>query len=113
MGVENIATGSHRIARGVLGVALVGLLTSLLFAASPASARQNGDDLPEGPGRTILRASCTSCHDLKEVTKFRGYYTKKEWRDIVVTMIEYGATVDAKDVDTLVEYLARTLGKPE
>lgn len=76
------------------------------------AAAAQGDDLPDGDGKKILLASCTSCHDLKEVTKFRGYYTRSEWRDIVNTMIEYGAKVEDKDVDVLVDYLAKNLGKP-
>jgi cytochrome c5 len=77
-----------------------------------AAGRQAKDELPEGEGKKILEASCTTCHDLTEVTKFRGYYTRDEWRDIVRTMIEYGAKVQDKDVAVLVDYLTRTLGKP-
>ena len=69
------------------------------------------DDLPAGEGKKILLASCTSCHELSEVTKFRGYYDRGQWRDIVVTMMEYGAPVDAKQVDVLADYLAANLGK--
>ena len=77
-----------------------------------AAARQDSEDLPDGEGRKILQTACTTCHDLKEVTKFRGYYTKSEWRDIVVTMIEYGAKVEETEADVLVDYLAKNLGKP-
>src|ERR1041384_7023392 len=86
---------------------------TVVFAASLVSARstapQGDGDLPDGDGKKILLASCTSCHDLKEVTKFRGYYTRSEWADIVKTMIEYGAKVEDKDVDVLVDYLAKNL----
>jgi hypothetical protein len=44
-------------------------------------------------GRTILQSSCTVCHDLGEVTKFRGYYNTQQWQDIVSTMVGYGANV--------------------
>ncbi|HET9387128.1 MAG TPA: cytochrome c [Gemmatimonadales bacterium] len=76
---------------------------------SGASARQ--DDLPDGEGKKILLASCTSCHDLTEVTKFRGYYDKTQWRDIVVTMKEYGAPIEAKQIDILADYLVLHLGR--
>ena len=69
------------------------------------------DDLPDGDGKKILQASCTTCHDLTEVTKFKGYYTRDDWRDILQTMIEYGAVVKESDVEVLVEYLTKTLGK--
>ena len=43
---------------------------------------------------TSRRRKCTSCHDLKEVLKLRGYYTRAQWHDVIVTMKEYGAEVD-------------------
>jgi hypothetical protein len=67
--------------------------------------------LPDGPGRPILQASCTSCHNLREVTKFRGFYNRAQWHDIVITMVQYGADVDEKDVEVLTDYLAEHLGK--
>lgn len=87
---------------------------ALAVIGTSSSARAAGpeDDLPDGEGKKILVASCTSCHDLAEVTKFRGYYDRKQWRDIVVTMMEYGAPVDAKQVEVLADYLAANLGKP-
>jgi hypothetical protein len=92
----------------MLGVAILVLVTT-----GTALARPQGDEpLPDGAGKRILLASCTACHDLKEVTKFRGFYTKPEWRDIVDTMIQYGANVEDKDVAVLVDYLAAALGKP-
>jgi len=90
-------------------------LTILLIAgravtAGSAPAAQS-DDLPDGDGKKILQASCTACHDLAEVTKFKGFYTRDDWRDIVKTMVEYGAQVKDSDVDVLVDYLAKNLGK--
>ena len=86
---------------------------ALTIAVTDAAPRAAGpeDELPEGEGKKILTTSCTSCHDLTEVTKFRGYYDRKQWRDIVVTMMEYGAPVDEKQVDVLADYLAKNLGK--
>lgn len=68
-------------------------------------------DLPDGEGKKILQASCTVCHDLTEVTKFKGYYSRDEWRDIVKTMVAYGAKVDGKETEVLVDYLDKNLGK--
>jgi hypothetical protein len=97
--------------RMLIGLALAALLAALLTTPIVA-ARQGGDDLPDGDGKKILLTACTACHDLKEVTKFRGFYTKDEWRDIVNTMVEYGATLKEGEAGVLVDYLARTLGKP-
>jgi hypothetical protein len=86
-------------------------IATLIWA--PVSSRAAGpeEELPDGDGKKILLAACTSCHDLSEVTKFRGYYSRAQWRDIVVTMVEYGADVKKPEVDTLVDYLTLNLGK--
>src|SRR5690349_10865294 len=78
-------------------------------SATPATVA--GSELPDGPGRKILQTSCTSCHSLREVTKFRGYYTRPQWHDIVITMVQYGADVDEKEVEVLADYLVEHLGK--
>ena len=74
-------------------------------------ARAQGDELPDGPGKKILLRACTTCHDLDEVTKFKGYYTRAQWKDIVVTMEDYGADLADGDIDLLTQYLADVLGK--
>ena len=80
-------------------------------AATPPAAAAASAELPEGRGKQILLASCTSCHDLREVTKFRGYYTRAQWRDIVLTMVDYGADVQKNDVEVLTDYLNEHLGR--
>ena len=97
--------------RWVLGFSAVLLVAATIAVQESARAAGPDDDLPDGEGKKILLASCTSCHELTEVTKFRGYYDRKQWRDIVVTMMEYGAPIDAKQVDVLADYLAANLGK--
>lgn len=67
--------------------------------------------LPEGEGRTILVASCSGCHQVSEVTKFAGTYGRDEWRDLVKSMIVYGAEVTAEEEDILVDYLDTHFGK--
>ena len=67
-------------------------------------------NLPDGEGKKILEMACTSCHNLKEVTKFKGYNNRQEWKDIVLIMVDYGAQVDSTQVDVLVDYLTKYLG---
>jgi hypothetical protein len=69
------------------------------------------DQLPDGAGRRILMSACVACHALREVTKFRGFYTRPQWRDIVLTMVDYGAPVSEKDAEVLTDYLTANLGK--
>jgi len=79
-------------------------------APAPAQAVA-AEQLPQGAGRQILMSACTSCHNLREVTKFSGFYGREQWRDIVLTMMDYGAPVNAKEVEVLTDYLAQHFGK--
>ena len=88
-------------------VFVAGLLSVPTSSQTPAPA----DELPDGDGKKILQAQCSSCHELTEVTKFRGYYNRAQWRDIVVTMVEYGADLKKAEIETLADYLAQHLGK--
>jgi cytochrome c5 len=84
----------------------------MVVGRSPSGARAAPEDeLPDGEGKKILLAACTSCHDLGEVTKLRGYYDRAQWRDVSVTMMEYGADVDARQIEVLADYLAQHLGR--
>jgi competence protein ComEA len=90
---------------------VVGFVVMVVLSASGARAVAPQDDLPEGEGKKILLSSCTTCHELTEVTKFRGYYNRDQWHDIVVTMKEYGASIDDRQVDVLTDYLTTHLGR--
>jgi hypothetical protein len=86
-------------------------LSGLFWAVSAGAQSKPEDELPDGPGKKILQASCTSCHALTEVTKFKGYYTRAQWRDVVQTMVDYGATLQAGEAEVLADYLTEHLGK--
>jgi cytochrome c5 len=91
-------------------------IRSLLILAVTASnafaaSQKEIDSFPDGPGRKVLEASCTFCHKLTEVSKFRGFYSKENWRDIVATMIAYGARVEESQIPVLVDYLAKSFPK--
>ena len=80
-------------------------------APETTTAGAASDQLPDGAGRQILMTACVACHGLREVTKFRGFYTRLQWRDIVLTMVDYGAPVGEKDAEVLTDYLTANLGK--
>jgi hypothetical protein len=84
--------------------------TSPAPAPTPAPVAAS-EELPQGPGLQILTRACTSCHNLREVTKFKGFYTRPQWRDIVQTMVDYGAGVNEKEIEVLSDYLTAHLGK--
>ena len=103
-----------RVRVAAIAAAGAALVTAAVWSSSPAlAARAPGDDLPDGAGKKVLQRACTTCHDLDEVTKFKGYYTRAQWKDIVVTMREYGATLEDGEVETLADYLFAVLEKPQ
>lgn len=87
------------------------LMLVLAAAGGYASAGEPGDELPEGPGKEVLRRACRSCHDLGEVTKFKGYFSRAQWHDVVDTMVAYGARVSPGEVELLADYLTEHLGR--
>jgi virginiamycin B lyase len=90
---------------------VLALVAALLSVPASSQSSTPSEDLPDGEGKKILQSQCTSCHELSEVTKFRGYYNRAQWRDIVVTMVEYGAELKKTEIEVLADYLAQHLGK--
>jgi cytochrome c5 len=68
-------------------------------------------ELPDGEGKVILQRACTVCHGLDQVTKFKGYYGKDDWADVVRTMVGDGAKLRDGEVPALVDYLFKSFGK--
>jgi len=105
--------------RYISGLALIVLLGTVVASAQPSprqvpagqQPQKPEDKLPEGEGRKILLAACSECHQVSEVTKFDGTYGRDEWRDLVKSMIVYGAQVTAEEEDILVDYLDTHFGK--
>jgi cytochrome c5 len=90
---------------------VLALVAAMLSVPASSQSSTPSEDLPDGEGKKILQSQCTSCHELSEVTKFRGYYNRAQWRDIVVTMVEYGAELKKTEIEVLADYLAQHLGK--
>jgi len=79
--------------------------------SQPPKSDDTKIDLPDGDGKKILETACTACHGLDEVIKFKGYNTKDQWRDVVVTMVKYGAEVKEPEIEVLVDYLGKHFSK--
>src|SRR5262245_28348601 len=95
----------------LLIIALVIMSLAAGLTAGQQPQQKDEEELPAGEGKAILIAACTSCHNIKEVTKFKSYYDLEDWRDIVKTMVAYGAKLDDAQSATLAEYLARNFGR--
>lgn len=94
-----------------VGVFIWAVVLTAVVITSPKTVSALEDELPDGEGKKILLTSCTSCHEFQEVTKFRGYFTRAQWRDLLVTMGDYGAPIDSRQIDVLADYLTLHLGR--
>jgi mono/diheme cytochrome c family protein len=59
--------------------------------------------LPEGPGKQVVTARCSICHDLTRVTSVRR--KAQEWEGVVRNMIDRGPQAPPDQVKTIVSYL--------
>jgi hypothetical protein len=62
------------------------------------------------PGREILERACTTCHSLNGIERY-AYDSEDSYRELVSTMVSYGATLSEAEKATLVRYLFLTYGK--
>ena len=81
-------------------------LTDYLFenlAAKPAPEVDTA-------GRAILERACTGCHNLNGIENY-SYDSEEPYRELVSTMVSYGATLSEAEKATLIQYLFTRYGK--
>ena len=61
-------------------------------------------------GRAILERACTGCHSLNGIENY-SYDSEAPYRELVSTMVSYGATLSEAQKETLIRYLFTTYGK--
>lgn len=71
-------------------------LVAILFAQA----------IPDGPGKELVEAVCTACHSTERIAAKQ--FTKTEWQDKVLEMLQEDPDVTQMERDTIVAYLART-----
>ncbi len=86
------------IYEGMAVIVLVTLLTGMLWAASPT------EQLPAGPMQEKAMTACTGCHEARIIVQQR--LSKAAWIKEVDKMTKWGAEVDPKDRDALIDYLS-------
>ncbi len=64
-------------------------------------------ELPEGPGKSEMVATCSNCHMLATVTGMR--LSKDAWTDVVNTMVTRGLQISDPNKTLIVNYLATNL----
>jgi hypothetical protein len=88
----------------LVSVIALGAVTWIAAENSP-SANQ---DLPTGAMQQKATAACLECHEARIILQQR--LTKAAWTKEVDKMVKWGAMVDAKDRDALIDYLSSNFG---
>ncbi len=82
------------------------MLTDYLFD----NLRTKPEREVESAGQAILERACTGCHSLNGIEKY-SYDSEDPYRELVSTMVSYGATLSEAEKTTLIRYLFTTYGK--
>ena len=82
------------------------LLAIALFAAALLAAAQSSPnaELPAGAAKGKAEAACLTCHEARMIVQQR--LSKAAWAKEVDKMVKWGAEVDPKDHDALVDYFS-------
>jgi mono/diheme cytochrome c family protein len=86
----------------VLGVSM------LVCIAIPTVAQSPNEQLPAGAGKEKAEAACLTCHEARVIVQQR--LSKATWAKEVDKMTNWGAEVDPRDRDALIEYLSANFG---
>ena len=86
------------------------VLAGSLFCAAIAVVAQTSpnETLPAGAAKEKAEAACLTCHEARIIVQQR--LTKAAWIKEVDKMTKWGAEVDPKDHDALVDYLSANFG---
>jgi hypothetical protein len=82
----------------------VALCALVCLGACASGGSRSGAQTADGA--TLLQRRCTVCHALRGLTAYQDYWGETEWRDMVETMVSYGADLTPTEVDVLVPWLA-------
>ena len=88
----------------LFGLPLAVVVAALTVSLNAQGARGRGGaqvELPDGPGKEAVAASCAACHGLNSITGSAGY-TQEGWRDLIATMVK----LPEPQVGTVTQYLA-------
>src|SRR6202166_4954664 len=92
------------------------ILTLVVFAAAAALAGESSsnsnsnsnDQLSAGPAKEKAEAACLTCHEARIIVQQR--LSKPAWTKEVDKMMKWGAEVDPKDRDALIDYFSANFG---
>jgi hypothetical protein len=93
-------------------VIFIAVIACLAFAAASSLWAQSAktdspkvtEELPAGPMQARATTACLECHEARIILQQR--LNKAAWTKEVDKMTKWGAQVDAKDRDSLIDYLS-------
>jgi hypothetical protein len=83
-------------------------LASLAACYALGAGEAPAQDLPEGPGKTVLQTVCTQCHDTSVI--LAQPRSRDEWAEVIARMIGSGARLNDEEYELVMGYLARHFG---
>ncbi len=85
-------------------------LALVLFSAQAVVKAESapGAPLPAGPMQEKAVAACAGCHEARIIVQQR--LSKAAWTKEMDKMIKWGAEVDSKDRDGLIDYFSANFG---
>jgi len=81
---------------------------ALICGAIAALAQSPNAQLPPGDAKEKVQAACLTCHEARIIVQQR--LSKAAWGREVDKMTKWGAEVDPKDRDALIDYLSANFG---
>jgi hypothetical protein len=104
LGAEGLASNVRKLSTIILILALFSAALAFAGESSPNSS----DQLPAGPTKEKAEAACLTCHEARIIVQQR--LSKPAWTKEVDKMIKWGAEVDPKDRDALIDYFSANFG---
>ena len=87
---------------------LIGLASLAAIYTLLAGSVADAQDLPEGPGKTVLQTVCTQCHTAEVI--LAQPRTHDEWAVVIAQMIGSGAQLNDNDYELIMGYLTKHFG---
>jgi hypothetical protein len=106
LGAEARSSQLSKLSTIILALVVFAAAVALAGESSPNSTAN--DQLPAGPAKEKAEAACLTCHETRIIVQQR--LTKPAWIKEVDKMIKWGAEVDPKDRDALIDYFSANFG---
>jgi len=96
------ASEPSKLSAIILSLAIFGAVLAVAGESSP------NESLPAGPMQDKAVAACSTCHEARIIVQQR--LPKAAWAKEVDKMMKWGAEVDPKDRDALIDYFSANFG---